>query len=325
MRSFFISAGCLTAALTFMLAVPAFAQDDALIEPQGGAEALANYAPWLDPSLELCDYHIHLRGGMDAAMAHERAKITGVRSGVLENVGREWQINTNEKLSAFIASVEEYNATLPEDERVKIGVQVNDRNWYEVIDPDVYARLDFVLADTMIMGQRPDGSDERLWQLPKDYDVDQNEWFERYYKHCLEVASEPIDVLANPTYLPEFIADRYDELWTRLRMAILIQTAIDGNVALEIQAESEFPKPSFIALALQMGAKISFGSNNFDPKLKKTDTWKRSFDEFNFTKDQLWRDYQYDGTAPKRVKPAEKRTFDRDAMIKSLVAKGILE
>lgn len=299
-------------------------QETELTKPQGDEKAFENYAPWLDPSLDLRDYHIHLRGGMTAAMARERAKLAGVKSGVLENNGREWPINTNEKLDQFIAGVEEFNATLPEEERLKIGVQANDRDWYKVIDPEVYARLDYVLADTMIMGRRPDGSDERLWLLPRDYDVDQDQWFERYYQHNLTVVSEPIDVLANVTWLPDFIADRYDELWTRERMAVLIQAAIDGGIALEIQAESNFPKPQFVELAIEMGAKFSFGSNNFDPKLKNTEAWKRNFDQFHFTKEQLWRDYQYDGKAPKRVKPAEKRTLDYDEIVKRLKDKGIL-
>ena len=302
----------------------ALSQENPLTAPQGDAQTFANYAPWLDPALDLRDYHIHLRGGMTAEMALERTKLTGVKSGVLENVGREWPLNTNEKLDAFVKVVEDVNATLPEKDRLKIGIQVNDRDWYEKIDPKIYARLDFVLADTMIMGKRPDGSDERLWQLPKDYDVDQDEWFERYFQHCMTVVSEPIDILANVTYLPEFIADRYDELWTKERMTKLIQAAIDGGVALEIQAESNFPKPEFVELALEMGAKFSFGSNNFDPKLKNTDSWKRNFERFHFTKEQLWRDYRYDGTAPKRVKPAEKREIDYNAIVKRLQEKGIL-
>lgn len=298
--------------------------EDSDATAQGTALDFENYAPDVDPELELRDYHIHLRGGMTAEMARLRADLTGVKSGVLENNGREWPLSTNEKLDEFIVGVEKFNKSVPKEERLKIGVQVNDRDWYEAIAPKVYARLDYVLADTMIMGKRPDGSDERLWLLPKDYDVDKDAWFERYYDHCLTVVSEPIDILANVTWLPDFIAADYDRLWTRERMAILIQAAIDGGIALEIQAESDFPKPQFIELALQMGAKFSFGSNNFDPKLKNTDAWKRNFERFHFAKDQLWRDYRYDGKAPRRERPASKRIIDREEIVDRLKAKGVL-
>ena len=275
------------AILSTFFCFDASAQD---ANPQEKNRSFEEYAPWLDPGLELRDYHIHLRGGMTAEMAVERARKTGVKSGVLENHGREWPLSTKEKLDEFISGVEAVNATLPDEEKLKIGIQVNDRDWYKAIDLKVYRRLDYVLADTMIMGKRPDGSDERLWQLPKDYDVDQDEWFERYYKHCMTVVSEPIDILANVTYLPEFIADRYDELWTEERMTALIQAAIDNGVALEIQAESEFPKPQFVELALKMGAKLSFGSNNFDAVLKDASAWKRNIEKFNIKKENLWRD-----------------------------------
>ncbi len=262
--------------------------------PQEALRSFDEYAPWLDSSLDICDYHIHLRGGMTAEMAAERAKKTGVKSGVLENTGREWPMPDNATLDAFVSKVEAVNATLPEEERLYIGIQVNDRDWYKKIDPKIYRRLDFVLADTMIMGKRPDGSDERLWQLPKDYDVDQNEWFERYYQHCMTVVSEPIDILANVTYLPDFIADRYDELWTTERMKALIQAAVDNGVALEIQAESKFPNEKFINLAKEMGAKFSFGSNNFDAKMKDLDAWKQKIEKCNIGKEYLWRNFRYE-------------------------------
>ena len=297
-----------------------------ILDPQGGADALRRYAPWLDPALSLRDYHIHLRGGMTAEMAFARAKLTGVKSGVLENVGREWPLYDNERLDAFVADVERLNESLAAQDKLKIGIQVNDRDWFEKIDPNVYARLDYVLADTMIMGKRHDGSDERLWLLPKDYDVDREEWFERYFNHCLTVVSEPIDVLANPTYLPDFIADRWDALWTREKMATLIQAAIDANVALEIQAESAFPKPKFIRLALDMGAKLSFGTNNFDPKLKNLATWKKAIDDFDLKPENLWRDYRDPSREPvaPRQKPAAKRKLDLDAIRDVLFQKNIL-
>lgn len=251
------------------------------------------YGAEIDPALQLRDYHIHLRNGMTAELAAIRAKRSGVKSGVLENHGREWPLANNELLEGFISKVETFNATLPEDGKLKIGIQVNDRDWYQTIDPKLYRRLDYVLGDTMIMGKRPDGSDERLWELPKDYDADKDEWFERYFKHCMTVVNEPIDILANVTYLPEFIAADYDKYWTEERMKKLIQAAIDNNVALEIQAGSAFPKPQFIELALKMGAKLEFGSNNFDPLMKDNSAWKTAIKNFNVKADNLWRDYRF--------------------------------
>lgn len=292
MRKFF------AAALSFAVFGAAFALSASIVDAQDAAQparTFEEYVPWLEKTgLDLTDYHIHLRGGMTAEKAVERARKTGLKSGVLENHGRDWPLSTNEILDRFVADVEKYNATLPPAERVKIGIQVNDRDWFKTIDPKIYRRLDYVLADTMIMGVGADGKPQKLWLLPKDYETDEDVWFERYFQHCMTVVNEPIDILANVTYLPDFIADRYDELWTDARMRTLIQAAIDADVALEVQAESAFPKPRFVKLALEMGAKLSFGSNNFDDRLKDASAWQTTIEDFDIKNENLWRDVRWE-------------------------------
>ena len=292
MRKFF------AAALSFAVFGAAFALSASTVDAQDAAQptrTFEEYVPWLEKTgLDLTDYHIHLRGGMTAEKAVERARKTGLKSGVLENHGRDWPLSTNEILDRFVADVEKYNATLPPAERVKIGIQVNDRDWFKTIDPKIYRRLDYVLADTMIMGVGADGKPQKLWLLPKDYETDEDVWFERYFQHCMTVVNEPIDILANVTYLPDFIADRYDELWTDARMRTLIQAAIDADVALEVQAESAFPKPRFVKLALEMGAKLSFGSNNFDDRLKDASAWQTTIENFDIKNEHLWRDVRWE-------------------------------
>ncbi|HNX36516.1 MAG TPA: hypothetical protein PKM57_17980, partial [Kiritimatiellia bacterium] len=75
------------------------------------------------------------------------------------------------------------------------------------------------------------------------------------------------------TYLPPCISNRYDQLWTEPRMRQVIAKAVEKGVALEIQAGSAYPKPAFLKLAKSMGAKFSFGSNNFDDKTKDLARW----------------------------------------------------
>lgn len=85
--------------------------------------------------------------------------------------------------------------------------------------------------------------------------------------------SEPISILANPTYLPVELAGDYDRLWTEARMRRVISKAVARGIALEIQAESPYPRPKFLRLAKQMGAKFSFGTNNFDDRPKDLTHW----------------------------------------------------
>ena len=229
-------------------------------------------AAWLYPKKEvqaatlcvvpLVDWHIHIRGGMTPQKATERANDSGIVSAVLENVGREWPLSNNVVLAKFIADCKP----------LKVGIQVNDRDWYQQIDPAVYEQLDFVLADTMIMGVTAEGKPRRLW-LPDVEIADADAWMDEYMAHNLRILDEPVSILANPTYLPACISNQYERLWSEERMRAVIAKAIEKGVALEIQAESGYPKLPFIRLAKQMGAKFSFGTNNHDDKVKDLSAW----------------------------------------------------
>lgn len=219
--------------------------------------------------LALTDYHIHIRGGMTLEKAALRQEHSGIKSAVLENFGREWPLADNAKLKEFIDT---HSMSLPNGQRLPVGIQVNDRDWFTQIDPAQFKRLDFILADTMILGVTAEGKPRRLW-LPGVTIEDPEAWMLDYLAHNLRVLDEPISILANPTYLPPCIAHLYDQLWTEERMRQVIAKAVANGVALEIQAGSDFPKPAFLKLAKTMGARFSFGSNNFDDKAKDLARW----------------------------------------------------
>ncbi len=208
-------------------------------------------------NVPVIDYHIHLRGGMTVEKAVISQAKTGVQSGVLENAGADWPLSNDEKIREFIAAAE----TLP----VYIGLQVNDRDWFKAIAPELIARLDYVLADTMIMNDE-NGKPQKLW-LEDQYEIaDVDAWLDRYFAHCMTVVNEPVTILANPTWLPPRVADRYDAFWNDERMTQLIDAAVRNKVAFEIQAGSAFPNDKFIELAKSKGAKFTIGRNNHNDK-----------------------------------------------------------
>ncbi|MCL2744432.1 MAG: hypothetical protein FWE67_11340, partial [Planctomycetaceae bacterium] len=228
------------------------------------AEMLEQVSRLKAKGFTLIDYHIHLRGGMTAEKAFDWEKKTGVISGVLENHGRAWPLSDNEKLAAFIKDARRFP--------VLVGIQVNDRDWYKTITPELRKQLDYILADTMIMNDK-NGKAQKLW-LENEYTIDNSdEWLEQYYQHCMTVVSEPITVLANPTWLPPRMEKHYAQIWTPERMERFIDAAVKNSVALEIQSPSEYPKPEFIKLALKKGAKLTVGRNNH---ADKPDELKRS-------------------------------------------------
>lgn len=232
----------------------------------------------------LTDWHIHIRGGMTMEKAVARQEDSGIRSAVLENFGREWPLSDNAKLKEFLDAQDRLQ---PSGRRIPVGIQVNDRDWFKVIDPALRKRLDYVLADTMILGVNADGKARRLW-LPDVTIEDPAAWMEQYMAHNLRILDEPVSILANPTYLPPCIAAQYDQLWTEARMRQVIEKAVAKGIALEIQLGSDFPKPAFLKLAKRMGAKFSLGSNNFDDKTKDPGRWFETISTLDLKPGDLW-------------------------------------
>jgi hypothetical protein len=272
------SISALTAASALLLAAGLRAEEPVHLYPQTDAfkQGLAKAQ---SRGLTLTDYHIHIRGGMTPEKAAQRQEASGIRSAVLENLGREWPLSNNVALAAFLDASALARAG---GQPLPVGVQVNDRDWFERIDPALLKRLDFVLADTMIMGVMPEGKPRRLW-LPGVAIDDPEAWMKEYLAHNLRILDEPVSILANPTYLPPCISNRYDQLWTEPRMRQLIAKAVEKGVALEIQAGSAYPKPAFLKLAKSMGARFTFGSNNFDDKTKDLSRWFEAIELLDLT------------------------------------------
>lgn len=232
----------------------------------------------------LTDWHVHIRGGMTVEKAAARERDCGfIRQSAMENHGREWEIFDNARLCAFAQAARKVSVnghTLP------VGIQVNDRDWFKQIDATTRAQFDYILADTMIMGTLPNGRANRLWLVEK---IDNPEaWMKEYVKHNLQVLGEPISILANPTYLPKPLAGMYDQLWTDERMKSVIGLAVERGIALEVQAESPYPSPRFLNLAKKMGAKFSFGTNNFDPTPKNLSRWREAIVWLDLNGDDIW-------------------------------------
>lgn len=230
--------------------------------------------------ITLVDWHLHIRGGMTPELAYVRETNSFVRSTAMENHGREWEIFDNARLRDFAARARKANPKMP------VGIQVNDRDWFEQIDAETRAQFDYILADSMIMGTLPSGRANRLWMVKEIPDADK--WMDEYFAHVMRILDEPISIYANPTYLPAPIASEYDRLWTEKRMRAVIGKCIAHGVAIEIQAESAFPRMNFLRLAKEMGAKFSFGTNNFDCGPKDLSRWLEAIVSLDIGPSDIW-------------------------------------
>jgi hypothetical protein len=235
--------------------------------PPAGARAVPE--PPLDPAagLPLVDYHIHLdavgynAAGLDTAVA--TSKDRGARFGIVEHAGTKDHVypvvlGNDEDLKRHLAMFG--------DRPLYRGVQAEGVDWMTCFSKGTVAQLDFVLADALTFPEK-DGHLVNLWKKEQVKIDDAQDFMDRYVAHHLRILSNPIDILANGTYLPEVLQKDHDALWTEARMRKVIDTAVRLGVAVEISASFKLPRLPFLQIAKAAGARFTFGTNARKPEL----------------------------------------------------------
>ncbi len=219
----------------------------------------ATLAPALAASGEVprIDFHAHPEPFATIDEMIEAAKQRGVKLGILEHAGKKEHtyqglLSSDEDLKRHIARLD--------GKPVFKGIQAEWTDWFECFSKDTVAQLDYVLSDALTMPDKL-GTPERTWR-PGYAINNKQEWMERYVNFNVRVMKhEPIDILANPTFLPAAIMPEYDALWTPDRMKRLTGAAAEYNVAFEITTLFRIPRLPFLKIAKQAGVRFSFGSN----------------------------------------------------------------
>ena len=222
------------------------------------------------PGSPSVDFHVHLDNStIDKVLELSRER--GIKFGIVEHAGtKENQYPT---LLSNDAEMRRYLAML-EGKPVFKGIQAEWTDWMSCFSPAVLAQLDYVLTDTMTFPGK-DGRRVKLWTADAAQQVDMTDkqaFMDRYVDWHVEVmAKEPLDILANTTWLPAGMLEQWEVYWTAPRMQKVISTALKYGVALEISSSYKLPKLPFLKLAKAAGAKFSFGSNGRYPNMGKLD------------------------------------------------------
>ena len=208
-------------------------------------------------NLPRVDLHVHIHDdehpaqSMTPAEAAALSKKLGVRFGILAEGGCGGDIHNDRTLEEFLNSVE----GLP----VYRGLQVYGFGWPNCLSKQNLGRLDYISADALVF---PNGSGKSIWLwLPGVKFDNPQDFMDRYVDFTVKILSQPIQIWANPTYLPESLKAQYDALWTPERMQRVIKAAVQNNAAIEINSHFRIPSVTFIRKAKAAGAKFSFGSN----------------------------------------------------------------
>jgi histidinol phosphatase-like PHP family hydrolase len=146
------------------------------------------------------------------------------------------------------------------------------------------------------------GQRARLW-VKEEVDIpDKQAFMELLVQTIVRILNvEPIDIYANPTYLPDALAAEYDELWTPARLDKVIDAAARNGVAIEISNRLRLPKPTFIKRARRAGIKFTFGTNNVDGNLGRPEYCLQMTQECGLTPSDMWMP-KVDGRKPAQMR-----------------------
>lgn len=206
-----------------------------------------------EPDFPVVDFHAHCLEGRVVPLAKlvENAAQRGIKLGVLEHAGRDQRLTNDAQLEAFIRDLTPYS--------VYKGIQAEGLDWMGCFSKEVVAKLDYVLSDALTLPEK--NGPKRIW-TSEIVVTDKQGFMDRYLDFNVQVMSrEPIDIMANPTFLPDAIVKEYDALWTEPRMRRFIETAKKQGVAIEINSRYNIPSLAFLRRAKDAGVKFSFGSN----------------------------------------------------------------
>jgi hypothetical protein len=220
------------------------------------------------------DLHVHLNYaanslGNAAALAYEKASALSNEMGVTFGITEEFATNSVRINDSLLLN----RIALAKKNSLYLGLQVARRDWPRMFSKEALNQVDYILADAMIFPNK-EGRTIAIWVAGMPLGEPQ-EFMDLYVAHNLKVLSEPITIWANPTYLPDILNSRYDELWTDARMKSLIDAAVKNNVAIEINSRFKVPNAKFIKMAKTAGAHFTFGTNQHSTGVGEI-TWSRN-------------------------------------------------
>jgi hypothetical protein len=201
----------------------------------------------------LIDFHVHLKDGLTIDEVVGISQSKGINYGVAANCGLHFPVTNNKELNDYLNSIQ----------RAPIfkGMQAEGREWMTLFSPDTAARFEYIFTDAMTWTNH-NGKRLRLWIKEETEVGDPEQFMEELVGKIEQILKEPIDIYVNPTYIPEEIQARYDELWTNERMDRVVNALVRNNVAFEINARYKLPGIAFIKKAKAAGVKFTFGTNN---------------------------------------------------------------
>ncbi len=202
----------------------------------------------------LIDLHTHLKGGISEEEALAIARTYGYTYGVAWNCGLKMGFESDQELGRFLDG---YHPS----PFIWTAMQAEGREWLDLFSKESREKFDYVFTDAMTWTNN-NGKRMRLWIKVETEIGDPQNFMDQLVDNIEKVLTEPIDIYVNPTFLPDELKNRYDELWTEERMDRVVKALAENQVAFEINNRYKIPSAPFIKKAKAAGVKFTFGTNN---------------------------------------------------------------
>jgi hypothetical protein len=228
------------------------------------------------------DYHIHPPRGMSLEDLLEKALADGFEYGIAVNCGIGFQVQSDEQVKEYISK----NRYIP----VFHTMQGEGREWVETFSKEAREMFDYVFTDALTFHDHK-GRRTRLWVNNEVIvDIPEQEYMDMILDRTIKILNEePIDILVNPTLLGNTMMEDYDKYWTDARVAQLVMSLKNNDIALEINARYKLPSARIINAAKAAGVKFALGTNNGNAQqLDRLEYSLKMVEECGLTIDNMW-------------------------------------
>ena len=226
----------------------------------------------------LLDSHYHWEGHSDLDEMIRLNEAHGIKLGVTGEGGKDWGLKNDVALEGFVERLR--------GKAVLKGLQVYGPDWPTRYSTATLTQLDYVAADALLFPDK-EGRSVALWGAGVSF-PDAEDFMERYVEYNVQVLSGPINIWSNPTFLPDSLQSRYDQLWTRGRMLKVIRAAARNHVAVELNSKYRIPSAAFVRLARHEGCRFCMGSNRHDKEPGDLDYSIRIYMECKLSPEDLY-------------------------------------
>ncbi|MCQ2143835.1 MAG: DUF1080 domain-containing protein [Bacteroidales bacterium] len=231
------------------------------------------------------DWHVHLKGGLDAETAMALQMEYGINYCIAPNAGEGG-------VGEMLSNDEDVYAYYDKISRMPFlrGVQGEGRKWTADFSQEALGVFDCLFTDAMTIVDHK-GRVSRLYHpeevLPDG--LSDEEYMDLIVDQTVKILSnEPADIYANATYLPDSIGARYDELWTDSRIDRVLDVLEKNGIALEISARYMIPSERIIRKAHERGIRFTFGTNNVNDDFGRLEYSLGMARRCGLTKDDMW-------------------------------------